>query len=361
MTSSEVITLTHPEDWERWLKQVRAETHPDIWPHIDPNNDDLPEGVEELLDKPKRPKLGDYKADATTYAELSSTQRTAYNTARKYYETDFKAYDKEQERLQVVRRYISTHVSPQKQILLNPNDSAYGWLHTLKKNTEPTNNYMIRRVQQQYAESLKGLKANKVNQWIDQWEHAMAMTIMHKPAIVENGVWLIDLARALRPLSEAYFVSYNQQANKKERSDPSTYVEVAMELREALGYTAKKASTIARGSTFNADFGGEEPPSDAEDAKGKGRSRGRKRGGTTSVEKEASATKKTTQCQACGFKGHTLQDCWILFEDKRPENYKSTKASEARAKKVKEKVANDKDLTAEVERIRSQEKTMDEA
>ncbi len=358
MTSSDVIILTHPEDWERWLRQVRAVTHPGIWPHIDPNTKNLPAGTKQLLDEPEKPKVGEFKENATTYAQLS---RTAYDNARKYYEADFKVFDKQQERLQNVQQYISTHVSPQKQELLDPDDSAYQWLCTLKKNTEPTNNYMIRRVQQQYAESLKGLKANKFNQWIDQWEHAMAMAIKHKPSIVENGAWLIDLARAIKPLSEAYFALYNKRANKKEKADPSKYVEVAMELREALGYTAKKTSTITRGSAFNADFGGEEPPSDAEDAKGKGKSKGRKRGGTTTVEKEAPPTKKTTQCQACGYKSHTLQDCWILFEDKRPEGYKSTKASEARAKKVKEKVANDKDLAAEVERIRSQEKTVDEA
>ena len=80
------------------------------------------------------------------------------------------------------------------------------------------------------------------------------------------------------------------------------------------------------------------------------------------MEKEAAPTKTTkTKCHACDYKGHTLQDCWILFEEKRPEDYKPTKAAETSAKKVKEKVAKDKDLVAEVERVRSQEGTVDEA
>src|SRR5205809_430140 len=93
MTPSEVITLTHPEDWERWLRQVRAETHPEIWPHVDPTEVELPKDIEVLLDRPKRPKFGEFKENATTYAQLSPTERTAYDTARKYYEADYKTFN----------------------------------------------------------------------------------------------------------------------------------------------------------------------------------------------------------------------------------------------------------------------------
>jgi hypothetical protein len=133
-----------------------------------------------------------------------------------------------------------------------------------------------------------------------------------------------------------------------------------MEIREAFGNSSKKTgpSGTMRGSTFNADFAEEEQGNGAEDT-GRGRAHNRKRAGTGTVEKEASPTKKTKnlKCPACDLKGHALQDCWIIFENKRPENYRITKASEARAKRAKEKVEQDKDLAAEVERIKAQEAT----
>ena len=36
-SSSDTITLTHPEDWEPWLWQLRGVTDKKIWPHIDPD------------------------------------------------------------------------------------------------------------------------------------------------------------------------------------------------------------------------------------------------------------------------------------------------------------------------------------
>jgi hypothetical protein len=176
------------------------------------------------------------------------------------------------------------------------------------------------------------------------------------------GLWLTDLAQAVRPLSETYFVLYNKQAKDSEKAEPSEYRKMAMELREALANLPKKGPSTVRGSTFNTEFGEEDPASGTEDSKGRGRSRSRKRAGTTSIEGESSPSKKSKdQCPACDFKGHALQDCWILFEDKRPEGFKTTRAMEARAKKVKERIAKDKELATQVENLRLQGGTADEA
>lgn len=244
---------------------------------------------------------------------------------------------------------------------MDPILSEREWLVKLKEGTQPTDNYMKRKALQQYTESLKGLKATKVNQWVDNWEHAMMMAVKYEIPQMSLGGWLQDLVQAIKPLSETYSVLYSEQANDPEKSKPSEYQKVAIKLREAFQSTSKKSATTARGSTFNADFGGEDTTGDNEN-KGRGRSRSRKRAGTNSIEEDSNATKKSkNKCPACDYKGHDLQDCWTLFEDKRPEGYKATKASEARAKKVKEQVAQDKELAAQVEKIRLQEGVGDEA
>jgi len=33
---------------------------------------------------------------------------------------------------------------------------------------------------------------------------------------------------------------------------------------------------------------------------------------------ETSQKKPAPECLACGIRGHSLRDCWCLFEDKRP-------------------------------------------
>ena len=357
MTSSAAIILTHPEDWEKWIDQVRAKTDKDIWKHLDPDKNQ-PE--QSLLEMPKRPEAQDFSPNATSYAQLSAGPQKAYDNARKYYDQDLKYYHRQEDLLRSLRSYISDHVSAAKQLLLNPTLTEREWLVKLKESTKPTDNFMKRKALQQYTESLKGPKAAKANQWIDNWEHAMVMAVKYDIPQMSLGVWLQDLAQAIKPLSETYSVLYSEQANDEEKSKSSEYQKVAIKLREAFHSIPKKPATTARGSAFNADFG--EDPTGENENRGKGGSRNRKRAGTNSVNEEANATKKSkNKCPACDYKGHDLQDCWALFEDKRPEGYKATKASEARAKKAKERVAQDKELTAQVEKIRQQEGDGDEA
>jgi hypothetical protein len=97
--------------------------------------------------------------------------------------------------------------------------------------------------------------------------------------------------------------------------------------------------------------------------------RNRNRGGEGAVgngperdqSNQTSPTKKADQkCPAYNVKGHNLQHCWTLFESKRPDGYEP---SAALTKRVRDKLAKDTVLTAEVETIRSQEGTelVDEA
>lgn len=86
----------------------------------------------------------------------------------------------------------------------------------------------------------------------------MKMAEKHQLPQMSNGIWLIDLADAVRPLSETYFVQYTEQANDPEKSKSSEYRRAAMKLREAFVNRSKTApSATARGSAFNVDFAGE--------------------------------------------------------------------------------------------------------
>src|SRR6266705_5105463 len=117
---------------------------------------------------------------------------------------------------------------------------------------------MMRKVQLQYTESLKGLKQTKFTQWLDRWEHAMKMAEKQDLLQMTNGIWLMYLVNAIRPISETYFVMYTKQANDTEKAYLLEYRKVAMELWEAFANLSKVVpSSTTRGSAFNVDFVGE--------------------------------------------------------------------------------------------------------
>jgi hypothetical protein len=175
---------------------------------------------------------------------------------------------------------------------------------------------------------------------------------------MSDGIWLQDLAEAIQPLSETCFMMYTKEANDPKKSKPTEYRRVAKELREAFAHHTKKTARTVRGSAFNADFAGE--PEEGNPATGGQQGGGndttsRKRAGTNSIEKEATNPKKSkkSKCPACELKGHTLPDCWYLFENKRPEGFK---VSNVRMEKTLKRVEQDKELAAQVEKLKLQEK-----
>jgi hypothetical protein len=133
-----------------------------------------------------------------------------------------------------------------------------------------------------------------------------------------------------------------------------------MQIRELFQSLVKKAQRMARGSTFAVEFAGEESTEGEPEEKPRGRSDQRKRAGTCSIEAESSPTKKSKnqKCPVCNVKGHSLVHCWTVFESKRPEGYKPNVAL---VKRVREKLAKNKELEAEVEQIKLLEGIVDEA
>jgi len=70
------------------------------------------------------------------------------------------------------------------------------------------------------------------------------------------------------------------------------------------------------------------------------------------VDKETSYKKPTPKCLACGIRGHSLQDYWCLFEDKRPAG---VIIGDARINRALKKVEKNKNLANQVAKIRLKE------
>jgi hypothetical protein len=341
-------TLTRSEDWEKWFWDLQANVSDEIWSCINPEG---PETA--LLELPRRPELTDFNQQARIYAELSAVHQKSYDNARRYYDQDMKYYSRQRDQLQAARAYITSTVSQAKKTSLDPKLSVREWLVKLKKDTEPPKGYMLMQIETRYHDTLKSFKSNKLVQWLEEWETIMVECIKYELPEVKNGRWLRDLALRIRPMSEVYYVQFMKDANDDAKSDPLEFRRVARELREMLG--TRSGGRTVRGGAFNASFGPTEPSDDssdtihfeeAEQAPPQG-SKGRKRPGTSY---ESNASKKVNpECPACGMRGHSLPECWCIFEELRPEGAKS---SSYRVRKANKALADNEELSRQVQEIR---------
>jgi hypothetical protein len=124
------------------------------------------------------------------------------------------------------------------------------------------------------------------------------MVEKYKLLQITNGIWLMDLANAVQPISETYFVLYTKQANNTKKALLLEYRKVAIELREAFANLLIKVDLLAtvRGNVFNVDFrGSKEDISTTKGDIGRGNSlsRSQKRVGINSIKEETSSSKRS--------------------------------------------------------------------
>ena len=93
MSKQEIILYTE-DDWDLWIEKIKAVTDRDIWPHIDPTEEDLPADAPELLERPVRPNIRTINRNVDSYEQLSTAQQRVYENARKFYEMDLKQYQR---------------------------------------------------------------------------------------------------------------------------------------------------------------------------------------------------------------------------------------------------------------------------
>jgi hypothetical protein len=215
---------------------------------------------------------------------------------------------------------------------------------------------MLTQIETRYLETLRSFKPNKLSQWLDEWEATLVDCIKYDLPEVKNGRWLRDLARLIRPISELYYEQFMEDADDGDKSKPQEFRRVARRLRERL--VPQKGGRIMRGNAFQTSFG-ESPEGDSaaavtpEAEQAPPRRKGRKRTGTQSVETEKASKKAVSDCPACGLRGHSLEECWCIFIELKPEGIT---LPEYRVRKAEKTVKKDTELKKLVEKIREKMK-----
>jgi hypothetical protein len=265
-----------------------------------------------------------------------------------------KYYSRQRDQLLAARAQITSTVSKAKKDLLDPKLSVRQWIENLRSDTQPPKGYMLKHAKTRYRNTLRSFKINKLSQWLDEWEATMVECIKYDLPDLKNGHWLRDLADLIQPTSEFYYERFMEDADDNEQSDPKKFRSVARRLRERKD--PPKGGRTVRGGAFHVGFGAADSseeeseavnPVEAEQAPPK--VKGRKRSGTRLIAESKDRKKTSLDCPACGIRGHSLPECWQIFEELKPEGMK---LSAYRVRKAKKTVEDDEELTAQVKEIR---------
>jgi len=161
--SKQEIILNTEDNWDLWIKKIKAITNRTIWPYINLTKDDLPANVPELLKILVHLNVRAINWNVNSYEQLSAAQQRVYENARKFYDQDLKQYQRQEDHMREIRKYIMDTISTKKKRLPKPEDSTWDWLIKLRECTEPDSRMMTMKAHNKYMEALKGLKQGKVN------------------------------------------------------------------------------------------------------------------------------------------------------------------------------------------------------
>jgi hypothetical protein len=355
MTTNSPVILDKPEDWPIWIEDIRGLTPDNIWPLVDPDSDDHPATLQE----PDIPEPKDVNAAKTTFPELTSAERNAYDQMFKFYQASLEKHKRQVKGLQEMKTLIKARVSNARSVLLQGGHSARQWLATLKEATSASEEFITYQVAQRYEEAIRKTPTYAtVGKWLSTWEQAMVEAIKYDIPEINSGRWLRDLAKVVKPLSDALYVKFINNATNKAKNKPERYLEVGIKIREVIQTDASKRR-VTRGTALAAEFDGEPAASEdgyAEEIKTT-KSGSRKRAGTTSVLKDASKSKKRkTPCKACGQPRHELSHCFYAFPELRFPGFEPNKTLVEKVAKALE----DTHLAEEVIAIRKERQEVED-
>ena len=106
---STIIALENVEDWDQWLRELKASMSEEFGSLADPEQ---PESQPIL--PPIRPRIQDIAPFAVAYVALTSAQQRTYDGVRRNYTVDQKQHSREQDALKEIKTMIQNSVPASK-------------------------------------------------------------------------------------------------------------------------------------------------------------------------------------------------------------------------------------------------------
>ena len=314
-TETTKVTLRSFSDWEEWYGKLRSRCPDDVWPKIDPD-----QPGELLRQPPVEPLYNQYHNGATTFAELTATERSHFENAFKQYQFRWQQYKEEQKVVKELKQYIRDTVAYSKQVTLNETMSIGEWIGILYTSIRPTPEQLAQIATTKYRESLAYTTRN-VTAWFDKWEEAMAVADKHELFGAHKGMWVRDIYNIWRDrfpfVVEKFYTDYSAGS-----TPDLTYMEVSrlirtkLEMEIELKRTARPRASM-RGSAFYIEDS-EEPTFMDEGVqetrkKAPKRPRAKTTTGSGPNKRHSKVTINTKPCAACNNSTHNMKNCWVVM------------------------------------------------
>ena len=102
----------------------------------------------------------------------------------------------------------------------------------LRDDTASFKEFMLDKAREQYVNLLRSFKINKIHPWLDEWEAVMLDCIKYDLPEIQRGLWLKNLTKLFKSISEFCYEQFRKNAINEDKSDFTEFCTVARELRE---------------------------------------------------------------------------------------------------------------------------------
>ncbi|KAM4067449.1 reverse transcriptase (RNA-dependent DNA polymerase) [Hirsutella rhossiliensis] len=307
-TSTQRTILREPQDWDKWIKELKA--------HTDKTIHKL------LFDEDNSPLEPPHSAYAAMFSQ--------YESLRKEYLYETKL-------ITAARTVITESISPAKLTSLREDESLYEWIKKLEDSTAPSRGFMADRIRSQYTAHLRSFSKQTVSSWLAKWEEIIEQADQYFLVEALTGQWLRDIALLIRPLSDGTATSF-KNASKLSTESTKSYA------RDQMFPFVVKHLTIE--ISHKNDGPSSQLPGRSESWS---KNNAQKRKASPASDEEENEDQD--RCPACKRTGHELKGCWLVFEDRRPSY--SRKAPKRIADKIKRVIGESPDLQKKIEEIKA--------
>lgn len=297
---SSVVLLKAQADWPRWLAVIRTKaSHNEVWAYIKPTLD-KDEVRQELL-KPTPPVVKDYATNpdaipAPTTRTLTDSQLKRYEMDYKVYKDELKEWKLKQDTINDIDDYImrttGTYWSTIEKI-----QGVKERLKALEDHVAPSTYAREQDVLARYESVRRSAKATQTKEWLQQWESALRDLQERKLPEADGIRPTRAFLQAIEQIQPAFALHWTNTIESKAVMSPTA--NLTQEIPDGFQIAKIFRNQINLSSNPTAAFSA-----------------------ATLQGREAESQDKTDQTCFEGYGRHTLDRCFYLRKDLRPDGWK---------------------------------------
>lgn len=392
LTKTESVRFDYPKDWIDWSREFRIKARSlNLWTYIEPDKN-IPWPIQpiapNMANYPKRavrsetrgrgqaetpaPEQVDPRGSPTSIGEMTTEGKLNYQQDWATYTFLAKEYKDHRTNFDKMSDWITSTTSPIiRKTCCREDTTMDAWYMAFKETGSAYEQDRISDIRTRYQAAIKPLSKapRKFNEWLHEWESAMAEGQELGLGDTTNAVfWAPDLARALQQVLSIWATNFVSNNKDKIQDNHLNYREVAAELQRHWSiFHQQKITTISKGAfpTFGATdsepldlYDNKESAESATVSKNQSNTDSRKRGKPKRKRTEtAGSPYSRTTCKAC-LGDHALKECYYAFEDCAPEQWKPKLGVK---RLVEDRIKSDNSLAEEIKRLRKAKDISDDS